>query len=194
MKLRCLQCENSFEGGISKDALGWHSSCPKCGGSFDVDVPEGQYVIAFTDAVDEEENPYKYFTEKFTGEHIVSYYAFNTVEELINKWSALAENPEGMWYFIMDNGHVFCSGACDPDDIEIIREHFGIKEEAVKGYVCKLCGAEFEVEEDEDTDWLHEYGEEMMWGHLQVEHEDVFEEVQDWETPFMLEEYYDEVR
>lgn len=39
MKLKCLHCQNEFDGTIEKDDLGWHSSCPKCGGSFDVDVP-----------------------------------------------------------------------------------------------------------------------------------------------------------
>lgn len=38
MKLKCLQCEHEFDGSISKDELGWHSSCPECGGSFDVDT------------------------------------------------------------------------------------------------------------------------------------------------------------
>ena len=41
MELKCLQCEHEFEGGICYDELGWHSICPECGGSFDVDVPEG---------------------------------------------------------------------------------------------------------------------------------------------------------
>ena len=40
MKLTCLQCGNEFEGTVSKDDLGWHSVCPECGSSFDVDVPE----------------------------------------------------------------------------------------------------------------------------------------------------------
>lgn len=42
MKLRCLQCEYEFEGTVEKDELGWHSSCPSCGGSFDVDVEEAE--------------------------------------------------------------------------------------------------------------------------------------------------------
>lgn len=39
MKLKCLQCEYEFNGTVELDELGWHSSCPKCGGSFDVDKP-----------------------------------------------------------------------------------------------------------------------------------------------------------
>lgn len=38
MKLKCLNCDHEFESTISYDELGWHSSCPECGGSFDVDV------------------------------------------------------------------------------------------------------------------------------------------------------------
>lgn len=40
MKLKCLQCGSPFVGSVSCDELGWHSSCPTCGGSFDVDLPE----------------------------------------------------------------------------------------------------------------------------------------------------------
>ena len=38
MKLKCLHCEYEFDGSIDKDELGWHSSCPECECSFDVDV------------------------------------------------------------------------------------------------------------------------------------------------------------
>lgn len=54
-------------------------------------------------------------------------------------------------------------------------------------YVCKLCGGliqydDFEWDIDED-----------LWGHLNLEHEEKHDEVKDWETPFMIEECYDEV-
>ena len=39
MKLKCLQCGHEFDGTIEYDELGWHSTCPKCDGSFDVDAP-----------------------------------------------------------------------------------------------------------------------------------------------------------
>lgn len=44
MKLKCLQCDYEFDGTISYDELGWHSACPKCGGSFDVDVTFGDFI------------------------------------------------------------------------------------------------------------------------------------------------------
>jgi hypothetical protein len=34
--------------------------------------------------------------------------------------------------------------------------------------------------------------EEELWGHVQMHHEDKFKEVQNWETPFMIEECYEE--
>lgn len=40
MLLKCLQCEHEFEGIAEWDELGLHSSCPACGGSFDVDADE----------------------------------------------------------------------------------------------------------------------------------------------------------
>ena len=39
MKLKCLNCGYEFDGTISYDELGWHSSCPECECSFDVDIP-----------------------------------------------------------------------------------------------------------------------------------------------------------
>ena len=47
MKLKCLHCEHEFDGTISRDELGWHSSCPVCGASFDVDVPDNYVVQNF---------------------------------------------------------------------------------------------------------------------------------------------------
>lgn len=46
MKLKCLQCGHEFEGIVSKDELGWHGSCPKCGGSFDTELPD---LVSYSD-------------------------------------------------------------------------------------------------------------------------------------------------
>ena len=62
-------------------------------------------------------------------------------------------------------------------------------------YKCKCCGVEIEFDKD-DFDlggYSHPDGEELLWGHLQLDHEDLYDECQNWETPFMIEEYYDEV-
>ena len=62
MKLKCLHCGTEFEGTISKDDLGWHSACPSCEQSFDVDVPKGRILMVFTDKTDSE-TPYASFTD-----------------------------------------------------------------------------------------------------------------------------------
>lgn len=124
MKLTCLQCDHTFEGSISKDELGWHSSCPVCEGSFDVDVPEGNIVMAFTDKVDDAEDPYRYFTDSFTGEGIFHYFAYDTPEEFVAAWNEISNNPPGMWYFVLVEGRCICSGACDPGDIDIFSDYW----------------------------------------------------------------------
>ena len=53
---------------------------------------------------------------------------------------------------------------------------------------CNICGEAFDIDEDffDDT-------EEILWGHIQLAHEAVFEDVQNLETPYMLEICYDEL-
>lgn len=52
-------------------------------------------------------------------------------------------------------------------------------------YKCKYCDNHF-IKEDWDGDL-----EEALWGHIQMGHEDVFEELQNLETPDMIEIAYD---
>lgn len=52
---------------------------------------------------------------------------------------------------------------------------------------CKFCGCIIFNDDFDDFD------EENLWGHIQMDHEDIFDDVRDLETPFMLEECYDEV-
>lgn len=41
MIVKCLQCGHEFElQGASRDTLGWCTTCPKCGGSFDIDIED----------------------------------------------------------------------------------------------------------------------------------------------------------
>jgi len=119
MNLKCLQCGSEFSGPISKDALGWHSLCPECGGSFDVDVPEGRIVMAFAwDETDE------FFTDDWDDNNLIAtYYAFDDNKEFLDAWEKMSENPDGMWYWIMVDGRCICSGACDPGDIDILCWH-----------------------------------------------------------------------
>lgn len=126
MKLRCLQCGYEFEGSITKDYLGWHSSCPECNSSFDVDVPTGRIVMMFSD--DSQDDYIDFFTDSpKDGNRVKSYYAFDTLEEFIEAWYKQKERPDGMWYWVLDGDALICSGACDPEDIEGFVEHFGIK-------------------------------------------------------------------
>lgn len=140
MKLKCLQCGHEFEGSIAKDDLGWHSSCPECGGSFDVDVPDGRFIIAFADDSNPEDD-YRNFTDSFPGPKVRAYHAFHTAEEFIAFWEKLSEHPEGMWYWCVDlegkpdaSGYCcFCSGACDPADLsESFAEYPPLAEAAKK--------------------------------------------------------------
>lgn len=54
-------------------------------------------------------------------------------------------------------------------------------------FKCKDCGSEFVADDPEDRSWFADYGEEALWGHLQVDHPEVYEEYQNLETPDMLE-------
>lgn len=125
MELKCLNCGHEFDGSISKDTLGWHSSCPECECSFDVDVPNGRIVMAFAwDETDE------YFTDGWYDDNeFATYYAFDTPEEFMIAWRKMHDYdnggyPDGMWYWVMDNGVCICSGACDPSDEDIFIEHW----------------------------------------------------------------------
>lgn len=123
MKLNCLNCYHEFDGSITKDNLGWHSSCPECECSFDVDVPQGRIVMAFANDCD-----YDFFTNDwYDSNEFLSYYAFDTVEEFMETWDKVSDNPDSMWYWVMDNGELVCSGACDPGDEEIFEEYFDIE-------------------------------------------------------------------
>lgn len=132
MKLKCLQCGHEFEGSISLDELGWHSSCPSCGGSFDVDLPEGRFAIAFADDSDPSKDRAN-FTDTFPGAAVRTYHAFDTPEAFVAFWNQLVEQPEGMWYWCLDfrsespceeqHPVCFCSGACDPGDIDCFAEY-----------------------------------------------------------------------
>lgn len=53
---------------------------------------------------------------------------------------------------------------------------------------CKECGERFSLEkliEDHEDFW-----DEVVWGHIQMCHEELFEEVVNLETPDMLEVCY----
>lgn len=52
-------------------------------------------------------------------------------------------------------------------------------------YKCRNCGETFLI----DAGVFDEY-EELLWAHIQMEHPEIFDKYEDFETPFMLEECY----
>ena len=76
------------------------------------------------------------------------------------------------------------------DDEEEMYETIPVKNERDKtsAYKCKACGEIIEFYEAE----FDSVGEEALWEHIQMNHVDIYGEVQDWETPYMIEDYYEE--
>lgn len=142
MKLKCLQCGHEFEGTISYDELGWHSSCPECDGSFDVDVPKGNIVMAFAAKVDGD-NPYVNFTDNLKDACIISYYAFSSRKDFLKKWEEKIynEDPDGMWYWVVEGDHCITSGGPNPEDIELICDAWGVEAENSYDIWCLLKAA-----------------------------------------------------
>ena len=59
-------------------------------------------------------------------------------------------------------------------------------------YECIHCGEllGFDKDEFDCCGTYHPDGEELLWGHLQLDHPDIFERDVDLETPYMIEENY----
>lgn len=122
MKLRCLSCGHEFNGSIELDNLGWHSVCPECDSSFDVDVPNGKIIVCFA-ALDTVLGPG--FVDDHTENCLESYYAFESAGDLAKAWWKWAEHPDSMWYWVIDatcNEYV-TTGACAIDcDMELFKD------------------------------------------------------------------------
>lgn len=142
MNLKCLQCGHKFDGSISHDKLGWHSTCPECGGSFDLSVPEGHIVMAFATKVDGDD-PYINFTCNLEDACILSYYAFSSRKDFLKMWEKKIYNqePDGMWYWIVEGDHCITYGGPDPGDIELICDAWGVESENSFDTWCLLKAA-----------------------------------------------------
>lgn len=128
MKTKCNYCGLEEDRAIFKlDDGSWVTRCTRCKMQYPVEVPEGNIVMAFTDPVDDDPDPYKYFTDEFEGKNIWNYWVFDTYEEFIEKWKEIVGKPYGMWYWVLHEGKCICSGACDPGDLEQFEEHFKLK-------------------------------------------------------------------
>ncbi len=63
------------------------------------------------------------YPEEFKEEYPHKKYEFKTPKEFVEHWYKL---PEGNWYWVYHgDDDLVCSGACDPNDLEIFKDYFG---------------------------------------------------------------------
>lgn len=91
---------------------------------------KGKIIMAFTDPVDTDppETRYRYFTDYFTGEGVHTYRIFDNVEDFIEIWLRIYDQRNGMWYWVLDGDKCICSGAVDPNDIDIFRDYWHLED------------------------------------------------------------------
>ena len=90
---------------------------------------ENKIVMAFTDPDNNLDNPYAVFTDNYVEDNVKIMFVFDTPEEFLETFNRIIdseEGPYGMWYWVLDHGEQICSGACDPDDIDIFEEHWNL--------------------------------------------------------------------
>ena len=93
---------------------------------------ENKIVMAFTDPDEKLDDPYSTFTDNFVEDNVKIMFVFDTPEEFLETFNRIIndeEGPYGMWYWVLDHGKQICSGACDPNDIEIYEEHWNLNKE-----------------------------------------------------------------
>lgn len=124
MKIFCDNCRKMLDMEVVfKEPSKFTAKCPICGIENDVNISFDKCIImAFAD-----DSNKSFFTDNYTGENIRSIYAFDTISGFLHKWKKLVECPDSMWYYVLDKGDLICSGACDPYDIEIFKDHFNIE-------------------------------------------------------------------
>ena len=84
-------------------------------------IPKNKIMIAILD----EKYYYKHhsYPEEYNSKYAHETYVFDTPEEFIKKWF---EINEGDWYWVFAYGEEICSGAVDPDDIEVFEDYFNM--------------------------------------------------------------------
>lgn len=93
---------------------------------------ENKIVMAFTDPDENLDNPYEVFTDNYVEDNVKIMFVFDTPEEFLETFNRIIndeEGPYGMWYWVLDHGEQICSGACDPNDIDIYEEHWNLNKE-----------------------------------------------------------------
>lgn len=88
MKIKCLNCGYEFDGTAEYDELGWHSSCPECESSFDVDTEDYENTTEIDGVLFDREVDRVY---QFSFDYMyIKAYPEKRIEEVITK--ALREN------------------------------------------------------------------------------------------------------
>lgn len=86
-------------------------------------IPEDKIVMMFVDDSNRDKDS-ENFTDNYKGQYVKYYRQFETYDSFIEEWKRISERPIGMWYWVITEGKCICSGACDPDDIEIFEDYF----------------------------------------------------------------------
>ena len=87
-----------------------------------MNIPKDKIMIAVLD--DGYYIKHKEYPEEYSSKYAHEVYLFDTPEEFIQKWY---EIEEGAWYWVFVNGDEICSGAVDPNDIEIFEDYFDME-------------------------------------------------------------------
>ena len=82
-------------------------------------VPKDKIMIAILD--DDYYTKHHSYPSEYSDNYAHTSYIFDTLQEFIEKWYEL---DEGVWCWVFVDGKEICSGAVDPDDIEIFENYF----------------------------------------------------------------------
>lgn len=86
-----------------------------------MNIPNNKIMVAILDYDYELNGQYP---EEYSSDYAHTSYVFDTPQEFIEKWYEL---DEGAWYWVFVNGEEICSGAVDPNDIEIFEDYFDME-------------------------------------------------------------------
>lgn len=90
LSLTCPHCGHTFMGGASEDNLGWHSMCPACEQSFDIDLPKEA-----SESEPEEKPQEKVVVFRSSGGRYIDFIA--AVENYDSHFDAAAEEGVDQW-------------------------------------------------------------------------------------------------
>lgn len=102
---------------------------------------KNKIIMAFTDPDDNLDDPYSTFTDNFVEDNVKIMFVFDTPEEFLQTYNRIINNeegPYGMWYWVLDHGKQICSGACDPNDIDVYEEHWNLNKKEIEMSVKQI--------------------------------------------------------